>query len=132
MFVWTRQVQDIDSLAQTKLAYVVSGRIHNFDPSVLPGGVLTGIRVHSVQDCVDGGCGNFQGLGVSDGMSNNPVEEIRWAQKLNAQATEELSSGQSQLKRIMKALKSSEELQHQVEARITEIQDSEALLEKKG
>jgi hypothetical protein len=87
--------------------------------------------VHSVQDCVDEGCSNLQGVGVSNGMRNDPVEEIRWAQKLNAEATEALSSGQSQLKRIMKALKTSEELQRQVEARIAGIQDSEALLEKK-
>jgi hypothetical protein len=124
-------VQGIDSLAQTKLAYVVSGRIRNFDPSILPGGVLTGIHVHSVRDCVDERCGNVQGLGISNGMGNDPVEEIRWAQKLNSQATDELSSGQIQLKRIMRALKTSEELQRQVEARIAEIQDSEALLEKK-
>jgi hypothetical protein len=131
MNVFWCQVQGGDSLVQTKLAYVVSGRIHNFDPSVLPGGVLKGIRVHSMQDCVDQGCGNIQGLGSSNALNNDPVEEIRWAQKLNSEATGELSSGKSQLKRIMKALKVSEELKRQVNARITGIQSSEAQLEQK-
>jgi hypothetical protein len=89
--------------------------------------------VHSVQDCVDEGCGNLGGLGDSNDMSNDSIDEIRWAQKLNVQSTEELSSGKSnfKLERIMKALKASEELQRQVAARIKEIQGSEDAFEKK-
>ena len=118
----------------TVLAYVVSGRIRDFDPSSLPGGVLTGIHVHKTPDCVQlGACNDAipsQGLVVANDALDDPVEEIEWSQNLNRQATEAVSSGENRLKRIMKALKYSAEMQRLVEEKISKMRDSNALLKK--
>ena len=126
----TRQLQQ----DQISLEYVVSGRIGHFDPGSLPGGILSGIRVHAVPDCFQlstcNGEISSQDIAVSSHFLNDPVEDVEKARELDQQATKQLNSAADRLKRIMKALKQSAELQQQVEEKISQIKSSNILLEQ--
>ena len=131
LIIFVKQIRMEGSSSQSSLAYVVSGNIQDFDPQALPGGILGGIRVHKVAECPPArACDNAEGLVVSNDLQYDPSEEVNWARQLDMQSSDQLLKGSNRLKRIMKALKESGQLQEQVEKKIVQMKDSNKELEE--